>query len=226
VGQKKAWVGKPESREKERKLNDLNRKIQEREQLMQLEHDREREMVRQDTAICDKAIVLLSSERQKNSLIAEVAKVEDYVLLEHFGVEGLEVTVQRAPEPKEIIWENINYPNAVRMVRLWFGWVLTVLLLGVVTAIFYFLFHAKSQAVDSMGSEMAAGITILVMVLITFFNKFCISYLLHHITDLEMHRTGSEFEYSFGLKYTMGLFFTTAIMTLVVEGFGLHNFYS
>lgn len=73
--------------------------------------------------------------------------MEGYVLLEHFGVEGLGVTVQRAPEPKEIIWKNINYPNAVRAVRLAVGWILTCLLLGVITAIFYFIIHAKAHAV-------------------------------------------------------------------------------
>jgi hypothetical protein len=70
--------------------------------------------------------------------------------LEYFGVEGLNIKIERAPEPKEIIWENINYPNGVRIARLAFGWLLTALLLGVVTAIFYFIFTAKSKAVNTM----------------------------------------------------------------------------
>jgi hypothetical protein len=118
-------------------------------------------------------------------------EVESYVLLEHFGVEGLGVSVQRAPEPKEIIWKNINYPNSVRAVRLAIGWLLTALLLGAVTVIFYFIIHAKAHAVEEMSSGAATLVTILTMVAITFFNKFVISSLLHHITDIEMHRTGS-----------------------------------
>jgi hypothetical protein len=134
--------------------------------------------------------------------------------------------VQRAPEPKEIIWKNINYPKTVRALRLAVGWLLTGLLLGVVTVIFYFIFHAKSEAVEKMGSGAATLVTILTMVAITLFNKFVISTLLHHITYIEMHHTSREYELSFGLKYTLGLFFTTAVMTLVVEGFGLYNIYS
>jgi hypothetical protein len=64
------------------------------------------------------------------------------------------------------------------------------------------------------------------MLLVIIFNKFCISYILHLFTDIEMHRTGSEFEYSFGLKYTLGLFFTTAMMTIFVEDLGFNNIYS
>lgn len=160
---------------------------------MQQEYERELAMIRCDTAICDKAVVILATERQKNALIEEVSKAEDYVLLEHFGVEGLGVTVQRAPEPKEIIWENINYTNAVRVMRLAVGWLMTALLLGLVTVIFYFIFNAKSHAVNTMSSGGATAVTILSMVLITLFNKFVISSLLHHITDFEMHRTGSEY---------------------------------
>jgi hypothetical protein len=67
--------------------------------------------------------------------------------------------------------------------------------------------------------------TILTMLSIIFFNKFCLSFILHLFTDFEKHRTGSEYEFSFGLKYTLGLFFTTALMTLLVEDIALHNIY-
>jgi hypothetical protein len=69
--------------------------------------------------------------------------------------------------------------------------------------------------VKALQSKSLAA-TFLTMLLIIIFNKFCISYILHLFTDIEMHRTGSEFEFSFGLKYTLGLFFTTALMTIFV----------
>lgn len=53
-----------------------------------------------------------------------------------------------APEPKEIIWENINYPNQKRVVRLVIGWALTVVLIVVVTGIFYGILYAKGLAVE------------------------------------------------------------------------------
>jgi hypothetical protein len=79
--------------------------------------------------------------------------------------------------------------------------------------------------VKSLQAETLAA-TFLTMLLIIIFNKFCISAILHYFTDIEMHRTGSEFEFSFGLKYTLGLFFTTALMTIFVEDLGFNNIYS
>jgi hypothetical protein len=63
------------------------------------------------------------------------------------------------------------------------------------------------------------------MLAIIFFNKFLLSFVLHWFTDLEKHTTGGEYEFSFGLKYTLGLFFTTAVMTLLVEDITFHNIY-
>jgi hypothetical protein len=39
---------------------------------------------------------------------------------------------------------------------------------------------------------------------------------LHFFTDLEKHDDSSKFEASFAFKYAMGMFFTTALMTLAV----------
>jgi len=41
-------------------------------------------------------------------------------------------------------------------------------------------------------------------------------WVLHHFTHLEKHLTTSDEEFSFALKYSLGLFFTTALMTLAV----------
>lgn len=49
---------------------------------------------------------------------------------------------------------------------------------------------------------------------------------LHYFTHLEKHKTTSNEEFSFALKYTIGLFFTTALMTLAVEAVTFHNFYA
>lgn len=61
---------------------------------------------------------------------------------------------------------------------------------------------------------------------IVFINKFIIAPILHIIAEYEMHPTKDKEEYSFGLKYTLSLFFTTALMTLVVEDATLHNIYA
>jgi hypothetical protein len=118
---------------------------------------------------------------------------------------------------------------------------MTVATIAVVTGIFFAILHAKGVAVEHAIEEMQktdnpdtiASLnrstlvgTLMSMIAITFFNKFLFSFILHLFTDVEMHRTGGEYEFSFGLKYTLGLFFTTALMTLFVEDLSFHNIYS
>lgn len=50
--------------------------------------------------------------------------------------------------------------------------------------------------------------------------------LFHHLTDFELLDTGFKQQRSFGVKYCIGLFFTTAVMTLIVEGIESENFYT
>lgn len=56
-------------------------------------------------------------------------------------------------------------------------------------------------------------------------NKIVVSNLFHKFTDKERHANTFNFQFSFCLKYCLGLFFTTALMTLIVEAFLLKNYY-
>lgn len=67
--------------------------------------------------------------------------------MEFFGKEGEHIEIDEAPEPKEIIWENINFPQEKRIIRLVIGWVLTALFIAAVTAVFYAILTAKGHAV-------------------------------------------------------------------------------
>lgn len=49
---------------------------------------------------------------------------------------------------------------------------------------------------------------------------------LHHFTHLERHATSDRAEFSFAFKYSLGMFFTTALMTLFVEAITYRNFYA
>jgi len=55
------------------------------------------------------------------------------------------------------------------------------------------------------------------------FNKFILAYAIHHLIEYEKHVTGAAVQYALCLKYTLGLFFTTALMTLLVEGASYNN---
>ena len=68
-------------------------------------------------------------------------------------------------------------------------------------------------------------IVFLMIFFVVLFNKIVIANLFHYFTDLERHSTTHKFQFSFCLKYCLGLFFTTALMTLIVEAFILKNYY-
>ena len=61
--------------------------------------------------------------------------------------------------------------------------------------------------------------------MIIFFNKFLMGAVLHYFTHHEYHFSTADEEFSFALKYTLGMFFTTALMTLAVEAITFHNVY-
>lgn len=62
------------------------------------------------------------------------------------------------------------------------------------------------------------------VVLISIFNKFIMSTIFHHICNHEKHECYSDLQFSFALKYMLGMFFTTALMTLMVEAIIFHNY--
>ena len=72
----------------------------------------------------------------------------------------------------------------------------------------------------------AIALVYVTLFLVILFNKLGMSVLFHKFTHLEGHKTSSSFEFSFGLKYCLGLFFTTALMTLAVEALTFGNFYT
>jgi hypothetical protein len=65
--------------------------------------------------------------------------------VEFFGMQGSEVDVSEAPEPREIIWENFNYPSSKRFGRILLGWTLSALFIAFITVIFYFILKWKTQ---------------------------------------------------------------------------------
>lgn len=138
-----------------------------------------------------------------------------------------------APEPKEIKWEHINYPDHKRVGRMIVGWLMTSLFLLTITILFFFLLSEKSTLIEhsfEAKSDTAYYYegTILVYVALVFvilFNKFIMGAILHRICDFERHPTTDLEEFHFAIKYSVGMFFTTALMTLAVEDMRFHNFY-
>lgn len=48
---------------------------------------------------------------------------------------------------------------------------------------------------------------------------------LHHFTHMERHYNKAHEDFSFAFKYTVGMFLTTAFMTVIVEALQANNYY-
>lgn len=114
------------------------------------------------------------------------------------------------------------------------SWLMTLLFLGAVTAVFFFVLSLKSQILLSIASEQhnrekeIETIILVYAALITviLFNKLIMGAVFHKLCHFEHHSTTTALEFHFALKYSVGMFFTTALMTLAVEDIRFHNFYA
>lgn len=147
------------------------------------------------------------------------------------------LVIVEAPEPREIIYENLPYQHD-KGKNLLIGWGLSLIFLVIITIVFYFLQLIKTNNLVSaieqeeenpegasskkLFATIIAWVTLLAIV---FFNKFVMGRVLHSFTHLEKHDNKAHEDFSFAFKYALGMFFTTAIMTILVEALKYHNYY-
>lgn len=60
---------------------------------------------------------------------------------------------------------------------------------------------------------------------IIFYNKLIMSKVLQYLTKLEKHDNVANQDFSFALKYAIGMFFTSSVMKLMVQAVQNHNYY-
>lgn len=178
----------------------------------------------------------------KNVLLdyAEENKLSQREVGRYFGEFEGELEIEEVSEPNEIIWRNFNICEKEHLLRKVLGFSLSLLFVTCVTVGFYFLLVLKTQnLLDAISQnitvellhqdtryKLAVFLVYLLLFLIVLFNKFILGFVLHELTHLEHHSNTSDEEFSFAIKYTIGLFFTTAVMTLAVEDITFHNFYA
>ena len=158
----------------------------------------------------------------------------------YFGEGAKDITFQQAPGPKEIIWTNLKHQTNKKF-RIFVGWGLSILFLTLTLIVFYFINMFKANLIVSAEFDVVSNATtaatqtkaIMARVVawatfigIILYNKFVMGTVLHHLTDLEHHDDKSDYAFSFAFKYSLGMFFTTCLMTVTVEALVHHNYYS
>lgn len=176
----------------------------------------------------DTCIVIFHSERNKIDFQEKFREVGQVHTESIFGVENNSILMEQAPEPREIIWENIKY-ESTRKYSILLGWTLSILFLIVIWIVYFYLQELKSKFIESSmhsnadpDKAYADEVKAIVVALLTFFgvimfNKFVMGNVLSYFTKLEHHDHVDYFQFSFASKYAFGMLFTTALMTIVVE---------
>lgn len=73
------------------------------------------------------------------------------------GEEWKKTAIKEAPEPREIFWENISLSSDRKVELTILGWILSILVLAVLTAIFALLIREKSKFVENFMEEYRHG---------------------------------------------------------------------
>jgi hypothetical protein len=157
------------------------------------------EGINHDTIPASDAIVIFQTEPQKECFLEQIDNYQEQGIVgRYFGNPEEPVVFEEAPEPREIIYENLQEsPNRVKNVAI--GWGLSLLFLAAITVVFYLLQLAKTNLLvsaieeeeENPGSSTAgthktiatiiAWATLLGIVL---FNKFVMGNVLHIFTHL------------------------------------------
>ena len=134
---------------------------------------------------------------------------------------GFPIFLNRAPEPEDIIWENLTYGFTDKAKRVLGTWIITLIILGICfginTAISLAMDRRVEEAEDNNESStnvyglvfLSAFITILMnRMLALFINKF---------TKLEKHHTTTEYQISTAFKLAIAMFINTALIPLFIN---------
>ena len=174
--------------------------------------EKELELEERDECIAEKVIFSCSTEDEKEEIIVKFKELSEDKVREAFEIkeeEECNIEFDEAPEPKEINWEHINYPDHHRLGRQIIGWLLTSLFLASITVVFFFVLSEKSKLIEQSFAEsehrlLAASTTTtdtstdssdhsqyqaaiflvyLALICVIFFNKFVMGLVLHKICD-------------------------------------------
>lgn len=136
----------------------------------------------------------------------------------HF--KGNKIFAQRAPEPTDVYWENMNTPLVTTMKRTICTYLITMLLLGVTFGANLGL-NIYKDSLETQGRETTSfteqGLIRLMSILMSMFVVVVngiLSKVIRLFSVYEKHRTYTAYNLSVASKLTMALFINTAVIPI------------
>lgn len=103
------------------------------------------EKINNDSIPATNAIIIFETEPQKEHFLDNMDKYqEEGKLGGNFGNPQEPIIIEEAPEPREIIYENLQYAHS-RTKNILVGWGLSLLFLAAITVVFYLLQLVKTN---------------------------------------------------------------------------------
>ena len=126
------------------------------------------------------------------------------------------ISVEEAPEPEDVIFENLQYSSCARFVRILFIYIFSLIIIAICFVIILFLnnFQAKRNKKNADEPIIKYGLSIAITLVISILNSI-FQYFLESLTKKEKQISMTNFYLSFSIKLTIFTFFTSAIIPLI-----------
>ena len=126
------------------------------------------------------------------------------------------ITVEEAPEPEDIIFENLQCSSCQRFVRILFIYIFSLVIIGICFFIILFLnnFQAKRNNKKGTSSLVKYGLSIAISLVVSILNAI-FQFILEKLTKREKQISMTNFYLSYSIKLTLFTFCTSAIIPLI-----------
>ena len=126
------------------------------------------------------------------------------------------ITVEEAPEPEDIIFENLQCSSCQRFVRILFIYIFSLVIIGICFVIILFLnnFQAKRNNKKGTSSLVKYGLSIAISLVVSILNAI-FQFILEKLTKREKQISMTNFYLSYSIKLTLFTFCTSAIIPLI-----------
>eukprot|EP01016_Furgasonia_blochmanni_P028922 TRINITY_DN3045_c0_g1_i7.p2 TRINITY_DN3045_c0_g1~~TRINITY_DN3045_c0_g1_i7.p2 ORF type:complete len:400 (+),score=43.92 TRINITY_DN3045_c0_g1_i7:2281-3480(+) len=132
-----------------------------------------------------------------------------------------------APEPSDILWENLHYSGPVKVFRRVISWIITIAVVFTsyqLNLLFsYAQISIKSERGYSKWKVQLIGFIASLALMIT---NSLLSILIKHLTNFETYINKTEFNISWATKTSIAQFVNTAMVTYVVKAIYDTNFWA
>ena len=133
------------------------------------------------------------------------------------------IRVYLAPEPEDIIWENMEFTVFQRFYRIIIIYTLSILVIGFAFFIVYQLNDYQDNIVQKNWSEILKyTVSISITIIICILNAF-LEYIMKFFTKMEKQKSMTNYYLSFSIKLTIFTFMTSAFVPFISNYINNHS---